>query len=96
MSEHIVAPRTYVTVYILLVMFTFLTAGVAYFDLGVFNPVVALTIAIVKAALVVLIFMHAYYGSRLIWIVGGTALFWLGIMFVLTMSDYLTRGWAYY
>jgi cytochrome c oxidase subunit 4 len=96
MAEHIVAPRTYVTIYILLVMFTLLTAGVAYFDLGVFNPVVALTIAIVKALLVVLIFMHAYYSPRLIWVVGGTALFWLGIMFVLTMSDYLTRGWAYY
>lgn len=96
MSEHIVAPRTYVTVYLVLLLFTGLTAGVAYFDLGVFSPIVALTIAIIKALLVVLIFMHAFYSPKLVWAVAGTALFWLGIMFVLTMSDYLTRGWGYY
>ncbi len=96
MPQHIVAPRTYVGVYVVLLFFTGLTAGVAYFDLGVFNPVAAMTIAIVKALLVVLIFMHARYSPKLIWVVGGAALFWMGILFVLTMSDYLTRAWAYY
>jgi cytochrome c oxidase subunit 4 len=96
MSDYIVPPRTYVSIYVVLLFFTALTAGVAFFDLGLFNPIVALTIAIVKALLVVLFFMHARYGSRLIWIVGGAAVFWLGILMVLTMSDYLTRAWAYY
>src|SRR5512139_1079773 len=97
MSEHaIVAPRTYVTIYLILLAFTGLTVGVAYVDLQVFNPVVAMTIAIIKALLVALIFMHAYYSPRLIWIVGGAAVFWMGILFVLTLSDYLTRAWATY
>jgi hypothetical protein len=40
--------------------------------------------------------MHARYSPKLIWIVGGAAVFWVGILMVLSMSDYLTRGWAYY
>jgi cytochrome c oxidase subunit 4 len=96
MSEHVVPLRTYYAVFATLIVLTAVTAGVAFVDLGLFNPVVALTIAIAKATLVVLFFMHARYSSYLIWIVGGAALFWLGILFVLTLSDYLTRAWAYY
>lgn len=97
MSEHVVvSPRAYVGVFAFLLVFTGITVAVAFFDLGVFNPVVAMTIAIIKAAAVVLIFMHVYYGPRLIWVVGGAALFWMGILFVLTLSDYLTRAWTAY
>ena len=68
----------------------------AFFDLGLANPVVALSIAVLKASLVVLFFMHMRWSSRLTWIIGGSALFWLGIMFVLLLSDYATRGWAWF
>jgi cytochrome c oxidase subunit IV len=96
MSDHIVPPRTYVVSYLILVTMTLVTAGVAFLDLGLFNPVAALTIAVFKALVVVLFFMHARYSPKLIWIVGGAAVFWLGILLALTLSDYLTRGWAYY
>ena len=65
----------------------------AFFDLGVFNTPVALTIACTKALLVVLFFMHVRYGTRLTWVVVSAGFFWLGILIVLTMSDYLSRGW---
>jgi cytochrome c oxidase subunit 4 len=65
----------------------------AYIDLGRFNPFIALTIAIVKATFVVLYFMHLRYSTRLTWVVAASGVFWLGILFALTLSDYLTRGW---
>jgi cytochrome c oxidase subunit 4 len=55
------------------------------------NTVVALTIAVIKATLVVLYFMHVRYSTRLIWVIVVAGFFWLGIMFVFTLSDYLTR-----
>ncbi len=94
MSETIVPVRVYFTVFLALLILTFLTTGVAFLDLGFFSPVVALTIAIVKASLVVLFFMHLRYSTRLTWVVGGAGLFWLGILFALSLSDYLTRAWG--
>lgn len=95
--EHVIVPKsTYYTIFAGLVALTGLTTLVAFFDLGLLNPVVALSIAVLKASLVVLFFMHMKYSSRLVWIIGGAALFWLGIMFVLTLSDYMTRGWAWF
>ena len=60
---------------------------------GQLNVVIALTIAVIKATLVVLYFMHVRYSSRLIWVVFTSALFWLVILFALTFSDYWTRDW---
>ena len=94
MSEHIVPVRIYFLIFLALLVGTILTAVVAFRDFpGPFNAVVALTIACIKAGLVVLYFMHMRYSSRLIWIVFGSALFWLAIMFALTLSDYSTRDW---
>ena len=67
--------------------------GVAYFDLGPFNMVVMISIAVVKAVLVVLYFMHVRYGTHLTWVFAGAGFVWLAIMLVLTMQDYFTRGW---
>jgi cytochrome c oxidase subunit 4 len=83
-------------VFAALIVLTGVTTTVAFFDLGLLNPVVALSIAIVKATLVVLFFMHLRYSSTLTWVVGGAALFWLGILFLLLLSDYATRGWAWF
>jgi len=94
MSEHIVYPRVYITIFLALMVGTGLTVVAAFRDFpGPLNAVVALTIAVVKATLVVLFFMHVRYSSRLIWLVVGAALFWLAIMFALTISDYSTRSW---
>jgi len=94
MSETIVPPRVYYAVFAALMILTSLTTAIAFVDLGFFSPVVALTIAIVKASLVVLFFMHLRYSTRLTWVVGGAGLFWLGILFALSLSDYLTRAWG--
>ncbi len=94
MSEHIVQPRIYIAIFLALMLGTGLTVLAAFRDFpGPLNAVVALTIAVVKATLVILYFMHVRYSSRLIWLVIGSALFWLAIMFALTISDYWTRTW---
>jgi cytochrome c oxidase subunit IV len=96
MSEHIVPTRIYYAIFAILMVCTAITVGVAFVDLGPLNVVVALSIAVFKAVLVVLFFMHVKYSTRLTWAVVVGSVFWLGIMLVLTMSDYLTRAWRTY
>ena len=94
MSEHIVPVRIYLTIFVALLFGTGLTVAAAFVDFPwQFNTIVALTIAVAKATLVVLYFMHVRYSSRLVWLIVAAALFWMGIMFSLTFSDYFTRGW---
>ena len=76
-----------------LVVLTVVTWSVAKLDLGKMNAVVALTIAVTKATLVVLYFMHVRWSSRLTWVFVGAGFFWLAIMVALTLSDYATRNW---
>jgi cytochrome c oxidase subunit 4 len=77
-----------------LIVGTALTVLVAFFDLGIFNNIVMLLIASVKALLVVLFFMHVRWSTRLTWVVAASGFVWLIILFGLTMTDYLTRGWV--
>lgn len=94
MSEHIVQPRIYIAIFLALMVGTALTLLAAFYDFpGPLNAVVALTIAVVKATLVVLYFMHVRYSGRLVWLVIVAALLWLVIMFAITFSDYWTRSW---
>lgn len=94
MSEHIVYPRVYITIFLVLMVGTAMTVIAAFRDFpGPLNAVVALTIAVVKATFVVLYFMHVRYSTRLVWLVIASGLFWLAIMFALTISDYSTRWW---
>lgn len=93
MAEHIVPKRTYYVVFATLMFCTYLTWQVAYFDLGPLNTIAALAIAVFKALLVVLFFMHVKYSTRLTWAVVIGGVFWLGLLLALTMSDYLTRPW---
>lgn len=95
MSAGHVAPKSlYYLVFLALVVGTVLTVVVAKFDLGPFNNIVMLTVACAKALLVVLFFMHVRWSTRLTWVVAGAGFFWLLIMFSLTMSDYMSRGWV--
>jgi cytochrome c oxidase subunit 4 len=96
MAEHVLPKRIYYTVFAILMFCTYLTVQIAFFDLGPFNVVAALTIAVFKAALVVLFFMHVKYSTRLTWAVVAGSIFWLGILLVLTLGDYLTRSWRTY
>ncbi len=93
MTEHIVSPRIYYAVFGALVFLTLLTTGVAYIDLGILNPIVALTIAVCKASLVVLFFMHVWYRGRLAWVFLGAGVLWLAFLIAFTLSDVATRGW---
>ena len=92
-SKHVVSIKLYAVVFGALIALTLTTTAAAFIDLsGSLNTVVALTIAVVKAILVILFFMHARYGSRLTWVFVGAGFFWLAIMMALTLSDFLTRG----
>ena len=90
---HVVPVSTYLIVFVLLMMGTALTTGVAYIDLGRWNTVVALAIAFTKMMLVVLFFMHVKYAAGLTRVVVLAGFFWLGIMITLSCSDELTRTW---
>ena len=92
MSEHVVPLKVYLGIFAALMGLTFLTVYVAYLDLGPWNLFVALAIAVVKALLVVLWFMHVRYSSRLTWMFAAAGLLWIGILFTLTLSDDMTRG----
>jgi cytochrome c oxidase subunit 4 len=92
-AEHVVPRSTYFAIFAVLMILTAVTVWVAFHDLGPLNVVVALVVAVTKAALVILYFMHVRYSSRLTQtIVVGALLFFL-IFVVLTFADYLTRGW---
>lgn len=92
-GSHVVPVRVYVGVFLTLLALTAATVWAAGQDFGALNTVVALAIAVTKATLVVLFFMHVKYGTRLVKLVVVTALVWLGILLVITMSDYASRGW---
>src|SRR6185295_7068583 len=94
MSEHIVPLRIYIAIFLALLVGTALTVWAGFRDFpGPLNVIIALTIAVIKATLVVLYFMHVRYSSRLVWVIFTSALFWLAILFALTFSDYWTRCW---
>jgi cytochrome c oxidase subunit 4 len=93
MTAPIVPRPVYYRVFATLIALTLLTVGVALIDLGPLNIVLNLAIAVCKALLVMLFFMHLRYSSRLTWVVAATGVIWLGHFILFTMSDYLTRGW---
>ena len=90
--HHVTPPSIYLGVFAALIVFTALTVWIAFIDLGWLNTPVALLIAGIKASLVVLYFMHVRWSNHVIWIVVVGSIFWLGILFVLTFSDYFSRG----
>ena len=93
MAERTIAPTTYVIVCTVLVLLTILTVGASFIPVqGVWRIVIGLSIAVCKATLVVLFFMHVLISPRLTWIVVLVVCFWLGILVVLTLSDYFSRG----
>jgi len=94
--SHISPKRTYYTIFALLMGLTVVTVFAAFTHLGVFNFPVAIGIAITKATLVILFFMHAKYSSQLTKLFVGTAFFFLVILLGLSLTDYLSRGMKTY
>ena len=92
MAEHVSSPKLYVVIFALLMVLTVATVLVAYQDFGVLNDVVALTIAMVKALLVVLFFMHVKYSTRMTALTAISGLVFLAILIGMTLNDYLSRG----
>ena len=93
MTGHPVVPvRVYLTVFAILVTLTAITTAVAFIDLGRMNVVIMLAIAVTKATLVVLYFMHVRWGEQLLKVAIGTAVACFLVLVGLTLSDLLVRG----
>ena len=91
-SEPVVSIRTYTLVFLALLVFTTFTTAIAFVDLGgAWNNIAALTIAVGKAVLVILYFMHVRYSDKLTWVFVGAGFFWLLILIGGIMDDVLTR-----
>ena len=91
---HIASVKSYVGIFLVLMVLTLITVLVAYVNLGQLNKVVALGIASIKATLVILYFMHVKYSSRLTKLVVASGFFFLIILLSLTMVDYGSREWT--
>lgn len=83
---------TFVFVYIVLLALLAATVGIAHLELGAWNPVFNIAIAASKAFLIIWFFMHVREETGLVRVFAFAALFWLGILFALSLTDYLTRG----
>lgn len=93
MSHPVVPIKVYVGVFAALITLTITTVAVSKIELGEYNFVVAMTIAVIKATLVVLFFMHVKQSSSMTKLFVVAGLFWMAILFVFSLSDYLSRGW---
>ncbi|HMP90726.1 MAG TPA: cytochrome C oxidase subunit IV family protein [Kiritimatiellia bacterium] len=95
MKHHIVSVKTYLAIFLVLMVLTALTVYVAYIDFGhgLLNDLIAMTIAVVKAMCVLVIFMHLKYSAKLLWLIAGSSVVWLIVMVGLTLTDYRSREW---
>jgi cytochrome c oxidase subunit IV len=93
-EHHVVGPKVYGLILLALMVLTATTTAVAYVDLGVFNPIIALGIACLKAVLVILFFMHIRYSSRLMMLTVGAGFFTFLVLITMTLSDYISRNWG--
>src|SRR5437016_14368844 len=91
---HVTPMWIYIAVFLALAAGTLLTWWVSTQELGMWNTPIALIIATIKAVLVILFFMHVIHSTRLTWVVIIASFLWLGVLFVLTFADYLTRWWS--
>ncbi len=93
MSHQIVPARVYVAIWAALTVLTFVTTWVAHIDLGAFNIVVAMTIAVFKMLLVIIFFMNVRAANNLTRLFVFAGFFWMMILFLFTLSDYHSRDW---
>jgi len=94
MPEHVTSIRTYVAIYIMLMVLLALTVGLAFASLGGFEALVAYSIAVLKAVLVILFFMEVRVQGTMTKLLVTVGFIWLAVLLVLSTSDYVTRGWG--
>jgi cytochrome c oxidase subunit IV len=93
-EQHIVSPVTYLIIFAILLVCTALTIGASYLEMGPWNPVIAIGIAVFKGTLVVLFFMHIKYSSKLMKLTVGAGLFTFLILVGMSLADYMSRAWG--
>jgi cytochrome c oxidase subunit 4 len=97
MAHQPIKPRTYVLIYVALLLLTGLTVLIATnqdtLQLRSFEVPIALGIASAKTLLVAIFFMHLIHSRPLTWVVILTGVLFLALMIGITLSDYWTRGW---
>lgn len=93
MTHHIISVRTYLIVFFALMLLLVLTVGASFLPLGAAHLPVAMTIAVIKAMLILLFFMHVYYSSKLTWIVSVASFLWMSLLLAFVVADYFSRGW---
>lgn len=93
MPQHIVARKTHLLAYLVLLALTLATALIAFLDLGPFSMVIAIAIATIQASVIAGFFMHALYESALVRVVAAGGVVWFLIMLTLALNDFITRGW---
>jgi cytochrome c oxidase subunit 4 len=89
---HVVPMRILIGTWAALVVLTWLTVSATTIDLGNLNIVIALSIAVVKSALVVLFFMHLKYDKPFHAIVFVSATLFVVLFITLALMD--TRSYA--
>jgi cytochrome c oxidase subunit 4 len=93
MTHKVVPVKNYLLVFAILITLTVTTVLVSRIELGEYNFSVAITIAVIKAVLVILFFMHVKGSSAMTKLFVGAGFFWMAILLVFVLSDYLSRGW---
>ena len=93
-EHHIVTPLQYAMVFGTLLVFTGITVGAAFVELGILNPIVALAVACTKAVIVILFFMHVKYQSNLVKMTVGAGFFTFIVLITMTLTDYMSRAWG--
>lgn len=93
MSQHVFTIRTNLIIFAILMALLVITVAVSALDLGALEIPIALTIAFIKAILIMLYFMHLKFSSKLTWLFAGSGTLWLVILIAFSMSDFLSRGW---
>ncbi|OJW20968.1 MAG: hypothetical protein BGO49_29885 [Planctomycetales bacterium 71-10] len=94
-SHHVIAVKTYVMIYWVLMALLLATVLASDMPLGGAHLLVAMTIALIKAILIVLFFMHVYYSAPLTWVTAVGSFLWVGLLLGFLLSDYFTRGWLH-
>jgi cytochrome c oxidase subunit 4 len=87
-------PKTYLIIFFSLLVGTALTIGATFLDMGPWNPIVAIGIAVAKATLVILFFMHIKYSSKLMKLTVCAGVFTFLILVGMSLSDYISRAWG--
>ena len=93
-EHHVTPPIVYVVIFGTLLVFTALTVGASYIEMGVFNPIVDILIGVIKATLVVLFFMGVKYSTKLTKLTVGAGLFTFLALISMTLADYISSAWG--